>query len=278
MSKRSSLLVKFIGFPATLIHGDTLMLDRWIWLRRRLPRVASGSAELLDVGCGSGAFTIGAARLGYKCLGLSWDERNQQTAAERAVMCAAPLAAFDVQDVRELHERPDLFDRFDVVVCFENIEHILNDQTLMIDMAQCLKPSGRLFLTSPNFDYVPMSSDDEGPFSRIEDGRHVRRGYTREDLERLCARAGLAAKEIGFCSGLSSQKITALQRFITTKSHYLVAWLITLPLRILPPVVDDFFAGLWPGYSIALTAEKRTDGVPASKMELANAAHEKLST
>jgi SAM-dependent methyltransferase len=65
------------GFPATLIHGDTLVLDRWLWISRHLTSVRAGSKRLLDVGCGSGAFTIGLALLGYKALGLSWDERNQ---------------------------------------------------------------------------------------------------------------------------------------------------------------------------------------------------------
>ena len=35
---------------------------------------------LIDIGCGSGAFSIGAALRGYNSLGLSWDERNQQVA------------------------------------------------------------------------------------------------------------------------------------------------------------------------------------------------------
>lgn len=34
---KKSILVKLLGFPATLIHGDPLVLDRWLWLRRYLP-------------------------------------------------------------------------------------------------------------------------------------------------------------------------------------------------------------------------------------------------
>jgi 2-polyprenyl-3-methyl-5-hydroxy-6-metoxy-1,4-benzoquinol methylase len=66
------------GFPATLIHGDTLVLDRWLWISsRHVTSVRTGSKRLLDVGCGSGTFTNWFELLGYKALGLSWDERNK---------------------------------------------------------------------------------------------------------------------------------------------------------------------------------------------------------
>ena len=76
-----SLLVRIIGFPATLLHGDTLVLDRWLWLKDRLPNTKNGDT-LLDIGCGTGAFSVGAALRGYESLGLSWDERNQRVAGE----------------------------------------------------------------------------------------------------------------------------------------------------------------------------------------------------
>src|SRR4051812_14445018 len=100
----SSLLVKLFGFPATLCHGDTAVLDRWRWLTRRLPRTRN-QETLLDVGCGTGAFTIGSARRGYHATGLTWDESDQRRAEERAQLCGAGTARFEVQDVRYLSKR-----------------------------------------------------------------------------------------------------------------------------------------------------------------------------
>jgi SAM-dependent methyltransferase len=209
------------------------------------------------VGCGSGAFSIGASLRGYEALGLSWDERNQGVAAERAALCGAASARFEIQDVRHLDERGDLYDQYDVALCLENIEHIIDDRKLMKDIAKCLRPGGRLLLTTPNISYRPITSEDEGPFLPIEDGRHVRRGYSEVILRELCDGAGLIAERVSFCGGFLSQKITWMQRSLS-KLHPLVGWLVVLPLRLLPPVLDQGIATItgWPFFSICLEARK----------------------
>ena len=251
-----SILVRAFGFPATLIHGDTLVLDRWRWLRPRLPRTANGE-RLIDIGCGTGAFSIGAARRGYQTLGLSWDERNQRVAAERAALSGAGSARFEVLDVRQLDRREDLIGQYDVAVCCENIEHILDDRKLMRDIAGCLKPGGRLLLTTPYLLYRPMSAGDMGPFQPIEDGNHVRRGYSASMLEELCDHAGLVAERVSYCSGLLSQKITSVERGLA-RVQPVVAWAATLPLRIVPIWFDAIVTRVtgWPSYSICLEAYK----------------------
>src|SRR5262249_48795669 len=156
--------VRWFGFPATLVHGDTLVLDRWFWVCRYLPVTRNGE-RLLDVGCGTGAFTIGASRRGYRSVGLSWDVRNQTVAQERASLCGVSSdIEFPIQDVRQLDRREDLKDQFDFVCCLEIIEHILDDRKLMRDMAFCLKPGGRLLLTTPSYYYHAITGGDNGPF------------------------------------------------------------------------------------------------------------------
>jgi len=252
----NSSLVKVFGFPATLIHGDTLVLDRWLWLKKRLPRTASAE-ELIDVGCGSGAFTIGAARRGYRALGLSYEERNLRVANERAAICDAPAARFESFDIRRLDRRDDLRSSFDVAVCLEVIEHILDDCKLMRDIAGCLKPGGRLLLTTPNFHYRAITKNENGPFSTVEDGWHVRKGYTEERLRDLCADAGLIFDACTFCSGFISQKVTYVMR-VLSNTHPLLGWAAVLPLRAVPPVFDSLVTRLmsWPYFSIGLEAHK----------------------
>lgn len=251
-----SALVRLVGFPATLVHGDPLVLDRWFWLKARLPKTRNGE-RLLDVGCGSGAFSIGAALRGYRALGLSWDERNQSVANERAICCKASSAQFEVLDIRELDRRADFVGGFDVVICLETIEHVMEDLKLMSAMARCLKPGGRLLLTTPYLLYIAISPGDMGPFSSAEDGWHVRRGYSGVMLEELCEHSGLKVERISYCSGYASQKVAAVMRRLSAV-HPVLAWAFILPLRVLPALLDPIITVLlgWPHYSICLEAYK----------------------
>lgn len=250
-----SLLVRLFGFPATLIHGDTLVLDRWRWLKRRLPQTENGE-KLLDIGCGTGAFTIGAALRGYTALGLSWDERNQAEAAKRAIICGAGGASFSVCDARELDRCNEYREAFDVAICTENIEHVLDDDRLMRSIAACLKAGGRLLLTTPNFYYSAITISDNGPFCTTETGWHVRRGYTRSMLLELIERSGLKCEELSYCSGVVSQTITRLMR-TGAKVHPLFGWAVILPLRpltFLDPLISRLSGT--PPYSICVEAYK----------------------
>lgn len=253
----TNLLVRLFGIRGALLHGDCMVIDRWRWLRRQLPEIPLGSKRLLDVGCGSGAFTIGFAEKGYKALGISWDERNHRVAEERASICKAGLASFEIHDVRNLSDRSDWEKQFDTIICCENLEHIVDDRKLMREMNRCLKPAGRLLLTTPNVNYVPLNKDDDGPFLPIEDGRHVRKGYDAEMLRELCSVSNFIIDRIEFCSGYFSQKVTALQRLLSGIDPRL-AWLVVLPFRW-AVLMDSVLMKSWPFYSICLVATKRRD-------------------
>ncbi len=257
MSK--SLLFKIFGRAALLIHGDTLVLDRWKWLKDRLPRTRNAE-ELLDCGCGNGALTMSAASRGYIATGISNEQGAMERAQKRADLALLEKANFEVQDLRTFADHNRFLDRFEFVVSCEVIEHLSDDRTLMRNMAQCLKPGGRLLLTTPNFHFIAITPDEEGPRSEVEDehyGGHVRRGYTPGMLQELCEDAGLVIEEISYCSGIISQKLTKLLR-IMARINYMLAWFLVLPFRVLPPYFDGIVTGLfrWRYYSICLQAYK----------------------
>jgi 2-polyprenyl-3-methyl-5-hydroxy-6-metoxy-1,4-benzoquinol methylase len=259
----SNFLVSIFGWPATLVHGDTMVADRWFWLRQRLPFTRTPGENVLDIGCGSGAFTMGAARRGFEAVGLSWDERNQAVAISRAKLLGLDRVSFPVCDVRRLDERAEFLNKFDIALCFENIEHIIDDRKLMKDIFCCLKPGGRLYLSTPNYYYHPLSSGDCGPFRQVEDGGHVRRGYTPAMLRELCNESRFDIEEIGYISYYFSQRTTALLRATESIAGPVISWALIFPMRVLSILLDGWL-GKWislalgqSGYSIALVAYKK---------------------
>jgi hypothetical protein len=122
-------------------------------------------------------------------------------------------------------------------------------------IAACMRPGARLLLTAPNFDFKPISPSDAGPFPLVENGDHVRRGYSAAMLRELCDDAGFVVEEVSSCSGFISQMATRLLRRV---KPYRLAWLLVLPLRLLPAPLDGLIRRLtgWPDYSICLVAYK----------------------
>jgi len=238
-----------------LVFGDTLVLDRWRWVRSQLPPIKS---SILDAGCGNGWLAINCAKLGHDSLGLGWSDRDLDVAQERALWFRSN-ARFEVQDLRELECRNDLVQTFDVVTCSEVVEHIIDDARLVRTLAALLRPGGIMLLTAPSSQYVPIDSGDAGPFNMVEDGGHVRKGYSPADFRYLVEQAELEVEEVAYCSGRASQSVTRILRRLTRSISYIPAWLLTFPLRLLPWMTERG-CPQYPPYSICLRARKPITG------------------
>jgi hypothetical protein len=77
-------------------------------------------------------------------------------------------------------------------------------------------------------------------------------------LLELCNDSNLILEEVSYCSGFFSQKITGFLRFLEDNIDPMLAWLIVLPLRIIPLIFDKPISKIfnWPGYSICMEAYK----------------------
>ena len=121
---------------------------------------------------------------------------------------------------------------------FENIEHIIDDKKLFSQIYKTLKPGGFLLLTTPYYNYKHISRNDLGPFSSVEDGRHVRRGYSETMLKELCQVTGFHVEKIDYCSGFGSQLVTKIMRILTSIFGIKISWLLVLPLRPLAYMLE----------------------------------------
>lgn len=251
----SKKFLEFFGFPKEVLKGDPLSWERFLWIKKNLP--SGQKRNLLDVGCGNGQFSIYASKLGYTSLGLTWDKKDMYKAKDNLRNLKLKNCSFEIQDVRRLNERKDLFNKFDVILCTENIEHIINDKKLIKNMNFCLKKNGILILTTPSKDYIPLGEEDAGPFENIENGNHVRKGYNKTDLKNLTKLSDFKILNFDYFGGYLSQKITKLYRKIG-KLNSKFAWIIIFPLKLVFSFFDDYITNKkrYPYYSICLIAKK----------------------
>lgn len=246
-------MLRALGWRSLLIHGDPCVLDRWLWLRRHLRR---GDTRTFDAGCGNGAFSIYAARAGNEVVAASFSAREQGDARRRAEMLGVRGIEFRKLDLRELEDHRGSLGLFDQIICLETIEHVNDDEDLVRSLAGMLNPAGRLLLSTPFDGHHPLLSEERHP-STVEDGSHVRYGYSQERLRQIVQRAGLEVASEGFISGVVSQRLTDLMRRLTGRLGLRAAWLIILPLRPLV-IVDRALTSLlgYPHLCVALCGEK----------------------
>jgi len=229
IARMSDLVLRLLGWPSLLIHGDPLVLDRWLWVRRYLRRPG---ARTLDAVCGNGGFSVYAARAGDEVVAASFSERELQAARRRATILGIGGIDFRILDLRNLDDHLDELGRFDQIICLETIEHLSDDVKLVKGLAQMLEPGGQLLITTPSDRHVALFREEQHP-SQVEDGSHVRYGYSRERLRSILGEGGLEVCDEGFVSGFVSQKLTNLMWRLTERVGLPLAWLILLPLRAL---------------------------------------------
>ena len=248
-----NILVRLIGYKATVLHGDSAVFDRYRWLKKHL---VPGPSTTLDAGCGSGAFTMYAAKIGNQALGISFDKRNNKIAAARAKILNIHNINFIDGDLRKLDEMSQTLGKFDQIICFETIEHILDDKKLIKDFSSLLKPDGRLLLTAP-YKYSKHLYGDKNSLSSYEDGGHVRSGYTHKEMADLLEKSGFKIEVLEYITGCLSQQLINLQRIIAGINSKL-AWLIVFPLRIFQ-IFDSSVSKIinYPYLSICIVAVKR---------------------
>jgi SAM-dependent methyltransferase len=249
--RMSDLMLRALGWRSLLIHGDPCVLDRWLWLRTRLH---TGPSRTLDAGCGNGAFSIFAARAGNEVLATSFSERELDDARRRTRLLGLEGVEFEVLDLREIDQRRRELGSFDQIICLETIEHLSDDRGLLVSLAGLLRPGGRLLLSTPYEAHHPLYREQRHP-SPVEDGSHVRYGYSPEGLRELALSAGLVPQQLGFVSGVVSQRLTNLMRRLTLRLGRMPAWAVMLPLRALV-LLDRPLTRLtrYPYLSIAMVA------------------------
>ena len=226
---------------------DLILLER-----RRLARLVPAGAAVLDAGCGNGAIALRLARRGCRVLAVSNDPAAIVRLLERSASLSLPAEALKLR-VHDLARDGPPGGDFDAAVCFDVLEHILDDRAALGALAASLRPGGQLLLTVPDRAAPPLWGDAVSP---TEDGGHVRPGYTRAELEGLLDAAGLRPVRWKGFAGFFAQKATNVSRRLERLRGRLslllrFAWLTAMrPLCCLDRLLP------YPTYELFVLAEK----------------------
>jgi SAM-dependent methyltransferase len=101
------------------------------------------SGTLLDLGCSSGSFLDSMRSRSWRLYGVEMSPDEARTAEERT---GAQVFVGNVVDA------PFAAGSFDVITCFDVLEHLYEPQRVMAKVAQWLKPGGVFYVQVPNID------------------------------------------------------------------------------------------------------------------------------
>ena len=129
--------------------------------------------RVLDLGCGNGSLSHLIAQQGYEVVGVEDSEQGVAIARQSFPDCHFIHASIYALPYAELENS------FDIVISAEVIEHLLYPRELVRAAKKCLKPNGRLILTTPYHGYLKnlvlaISGKMDQHFNPLWDGGHVK--------------------------------------------------------------------------------------------------------
>lgn len=175
------------GFRPEYFEALAELEPRNFWFRARNREIVGllrkhfpGLKNFLEIGCGTG-FVLGGAASVFPVARLAGTElfcAGLGCAARRV-----PGAEFLQVDARHIPYEAE----FDVVGAFDVLEHIPEDEAVMSQMYQAVKPGGGIVVTVPQHQWLWSRQD--------ELAGHVRR-YNEAELRSKIARAGFRVSEV----------------------------------------------------------------------------------
>ena len=227
-------------------HFDQVLARRWQW-RRYLAR----NRRVLEVGPGGGVWTLELLRRGNSVTVV--DVSAASLSALQAKLARFPLKNRDIRLVRSHAADYSSRETYDQVVLFEVLEHIAEDGRAVRNLAGHLSPGGEMLISVPHSGHIPLEGEC---ISEQEDGRHVRKGYSREGLEELLRREGLEVVGCETAAGYFTRRLEDLSnRAYRITGSRMVLYLLRILSR--PLLHLDFLRPDYPPYTLFVIAVRR---------------------
>jgi 2-polyprenyl-3-methyl-5-hydroxy-6-metoxy-1,4-benzoquinol methylase len=115
----------------------------WKWENETAEKLIATGASVLDIGCGNGSFIREMIRR-KKIVGTGIDT-NTEAIAFAKMQQLGEFAASEAGSWSRTHEN-----QYDIVTCFQVLEHISDPLPFLEDAIRCLRENGQLIIAVPN--------------------------------------------------------------------------------------------------------------------------------
>ncbi|MDJ0795459.1 MAG: class I SAM-dependent methyltransferase [Calothrix sp. MO_167.B12] len=154
-------------------HHHVYLLDPLFELISEYNINHSKRLKILDLGCGNGSICHQIAQQGHEVFGIEDSASGVLFASQNFPECR-----FIQSSIYEL-PYSELEGKFDIVISAEVIEHLLYPRELIRAAKKCLKPGGKLIITTPYHGYwknltLAILGKTDQHFSPLWDGGHVK--------------------------------------------------------------------------------------------------------
>jgi len=219
---------------------DILLLRTWHikkdvkeWAKQR-----TGSMEILDAGSGFGQYSyfLSGLKLQSRITSVDVKEEQVEDCNNFFKKVGRTNALFSVADLTTFREK----EKFDMVLCVDVMEHILEDVKVFENYCYSMKPGAMLLISTPSDQGGSDVHDHEGEESFI--GEHVRDGYNIKEIENKLLQSGFSKVDARYVYGTPGQISWRLsmkypiQMLGATKLFFIILplyYLITFPFCLL---------------------------------------------
>jgi ubiquinone/menaquinone biosynthesis C-methylase UbiE len=189
---------------------------------------------VLDIACGEG---YGTALLAQKAKHATGMDINKSIIEKATEKYRKNNIRFEMATAEKI---PVLDNSYDMVVSFETLEHVDDQETMLKEIKRVLKPAGILLLSTPEKKNYSDKTGYQNPFHKIE----LYRPELEEMLKPLFTQVKIYAQQIAHASIITGTNSSALERYsgkyekieknIEVEPLYLLALAADSPLPALP--------------------------------------------
>lgn len=228
------------------LHFDLELVRRWQW-RKYLAQ----NRLVLEIGPGGGPWTLELLQRNNTVTVV--DVATSSLLRLKSKVERFPLRSKKVRLIKSHAADFSSREKYDQILLFDVLEHIIEDRRTIENLVRHLAPGGEILISVPRLGHIPIA--DECVSDR-EDGRHVRKGYSREDLERMLTGCGLTIiRRKTACGWLTRGSKAFSNRIYRLTRSRILFYLVRIASR--PLLRLDFLRPNYPPYSLFLIAARR---------------------